>query len=58
MESGVRESRVWKRLLGVEATVVEGVDLDPVSDAVVVSVRPDRRFRLPVRAVPEAVAGL
>jgi transposase len=44
VESGVRESRVWKRLLGVEATVVEGVDLDPVSDAVVVSVRPDRRF--------------
>lgn len=36
--------RVWKRLLGVERTVIESLDFDEVANAVVVGVRPDRRY--------------
>jgi transposase len=36
----VRNARVWRRLLGVDRTVVEKVELDPETDAVVAHVRP------------------
>jgi transposase len=46
----VRSARVWKRLLGVEHTVVEQVVYDEDADAVVAMVRPTRsqRRRCPV----------
>ncbi len=39
--------RIWKRVLGVEHTVVEGVDLvgGPGAESVVVRVRPSRSRR-------------
>jgi transposase len=48
-EHGVRGSRVWKVLLGVEHTVIESVDLeqDPAGgERVVARVRPTKRQRL------------
>jgi transposase len=36
----VRDARVWERLLGVEATVVESVVFDEEAGGVVASVRP------------------
>jgi transposase len=41
----VRSARVWKRLLGVEHTVVEEVVFDEEADAVVAMVRPTRSRR-------------
>jgi transposase len=41
----VRSARVWKRLLGVEHTVVEQVIFDEDADAVVAMVRPTRSRR-------------
>jgi transposase len=41
----VRSARVWKRLLGVEHTVVEEVVFDEDADAVVALVRPTRSRR-------------
>jgi transposase len=41
----VRSARVWKRLLGVEHTVVEEVVFDQDADAVVAMVRPTRSRR-------------
>ena len=43
--NGVRSARVWKRLLGVEHTVVEQVLYDEDADAVVAMVRPTRSRR-------------
>jgi transposase len=43
--NGVRSARVWKRLLGVEDTVVEQVVFDEDADAVVAMVRPTRSRR-------------
>ena len=44
--NGVRDVRVWKRLLGVErGVVVEAVELDELADAVVARVRPRKRAR-------------
>jgi hypothetical protein len=42
---GVRSARVWKRLLGVDHTVVEQVLYDEDADAVVAMVRPTRSRR-------------
>lgn len=36
----MRRSRVWPRLLGLEKTVVEDVELDAAGEALVVAVRP------------------
>jgi hypothetical protein len=41
----VRSASVWKRLLGVEHTVVEEVVFDEDADAVVAMVRPTRSHR-------------
>ncbi len=41
----MRSARLWARLLGVEQTVVEGVDFDEVIGALVVAVRPRRGER-------------
>jgi transposase len=41
----VRSKRVWKRLLGVEHTVVDGVFVDEATDAIVALVRPTRSRR-------------
>ena len=41
----MRSARVWKRLLGVEHTVVEQVVFDEEADAVVALVRPIRSRR-------------
>jgi hypothetical protein len=41
----VRSARVWKRLLGVEHTVIERVLIDEEHDAVVACVRPTRSRR-------------
>ena len=41
----MRSARVWKRLLGVEHTVIERVLFDEDADAVVVLVRPTRSRR-------------
>jgi len=41
----VRPTRVWKKLLGLRRTVVEEVDFDEPSGALVVSVRPKARER-------------
>ena len=41
----MRSARVWKRLLGVEHTVVEQVLYDEDADAVVAMVRPTRSRR-------------
>ena len=41
----MRSARVWKRLLGVEHTVVEQVVFDEDADAVVAMVRPTRSRR-------------
>jgi len=41
----VRSARLWKRLLGVEHTVIEQVLYDPDADAVVAVVRPTRSRR-------------
>lgn len=41
----MRNARVWARLLGVEKTVVERVELDDEQDILVVSVRPGRGQR-------------
>jgi transposase len=38
--NGVRHARVWARLLGVERTVIEGVEWDELAGAVVCHVRP------------------
>jgi transposase len=43
--NGVRSGRLWQRLLGLERTVVEGVEFDWEADAVVVSVRPRKGAR-------------
>jgi transposase len=42
-ENGVRSARVWRALLGVDDTVVEGVEFD--GQELVVRVRPARRAR-------------
>lgn len=44
-ECGVSSNNVWVRSAGVERTVVESVYMHPVEPVVVVSVRPDRRWR-------------
>jgi hypothetical protein len=36
----MRVASVWQRLLGVERTVIERVEFDEITDALVVSVRP------------------
>ena len=41
----MRNTSVWQRLLGLERTVVEGVDLDEAADVLVVSVRPRKGAR-------------
>ena len=41
----MREARIWRQVLGVEKMVIEGVDFDDVTDAVIVSVRPQARAR-------------
>ncbi len=41
----MRSGRLWQRLLGLERTVVEGVEFDEDADAVVVSVRPRKGAR-------------
>jgi transposase len=41
--NGVRGSRVWARLVGVEQVVVESVWFDAAADAVIVSMRPVAR---------------
>ncbi len=41
----MRESSLWRAVFGVERTVVEGVDFDPVAGSVVVSVRAVARAR-------------
>jgi transposase len=41
----VQSKRVWARLLGVEHTVVEQVEVDEDADAIVAAVRPARRQR-------------
>lgn len=41
----MRFARVWQQLLGVEQTVVEGVELDEDADAIVVAVRPRKGAR-------------
>lgn len=38
-------NRVWRKLLGVEAVVVEGLDFDEAGQALIVSVRPMKRGR-------------
>lgn len=45
VENGVRNNRIWARILGVEKTVVEGVEFDDGAGCVVVSVRPATRAR-------------
>ncbi len=39
----VRQPEFWRRLFGLEQTVVEGVDLDDASGALVIRVRPNSR---------------
>jgi len=41
----VRKARLWHRLLGVDRTVVEGVETDPAGQVVVAHVRPVARAR-------------
>jgi transposase len=41
----VRNKSVWERACGLTETVVEGVEFDDVTDAIVVSVRPTARAR-------------
>jgi transposase len=41
----VQNNSVWQRACGLTRTVVEGVRLDEVADAIVVSVRPNARAR-------------
>lgn len=41
----MRDVSLWRVLLGVEHTVIEGVDFDAERDRLVVSVRPDARRR-------------
>jgi transposase len=41
----VRNATLWRRLLGVEKTIVEGIDLDVVSGILVASVRPTVSMR-------------
>lgn len=41
----MRTASLWKRLLGVEQAVIEGVDFDEDAEAVVARVRPARRRR-------------
>ncbi len=41
----MRNTSVWQRLLGLERTVIEGVDLDEAADVLVVSVRPRKGAR-------------
>ncbi|MDM7490886.1 ISL3 family transposase [Rhodococcus sp. CSLK01-03] len=41
----MRNNRIWARILGVEKTVVEGVEFDDDTGGVVVSVRPTLRAR-------------
>src|SRR5215211_5217799 len=43
--NGVRSARLWKRLLGVEHTVIEQVRFDEDAQAVVAGVRPTRSRR-------------
>jgi transposase len=44
-EDGVSANRIWKRLLKVDRTVIEAVELDEVADEVTVHVRPVSRER-------------
>ena len=44
-ENGVRNARLWRGLLGVERTVVEGVGFDEAAGCAVVRVRPARAAR-------------
>jgi len=41
----VQNNRVWQRACGLTRTVVEGVRVDEVADAIIVSVRPNSRAR-------------
>ncbi|MEE2031325.1 ISL3 family transposase [Rhodococcus chondri] len=41
----MRNNRIWARILGVEKTIVEGVEYDDDAGCVVVSVRPTARAR-------------
>ena len=41
----MRNNRIWFRILGVEKTVVDGVEFDDATGCVVVSVRPTLRAR-------------
>jgi len=41
----VQNNRVWQRVCGLKATVVEGVRFDDKTGAIIVSVRPDSRAR-------------
>lgn len=41
----MRQAIVWARLLGIEGTVLKGVELDEAVDAIVVSVRVAARQR-------------
>ncbi|WP_172649732.1 ISL3 family transposase [Rhodococcus opacus] len=41
----MREARIWRQVLGVEKTVIEGVDFDATAVAVIVAVRPQARAR-------------
>jgi len=43
--NGVRTARLWRGLLGVEQTVIEGVEFDEDDEAVVAHVRPRKRSR-------------
>ncbi|MEV6741062.1 hypothetical protein AB0N14_30740, partial [Streptomyces sp. NPDC051104] len=44
-EDGVSANSIWKRLLTVERTVVEQVEVDPEADVLVAHVRPVARER-------------
>jgi hypothetical protein len=58
MESGVRRSRAWAEVFGVEDTVVEQVVVEPSAGSemtVVASVRPKRGARGAVLGVSSAV---
>ena len=54
----MRDKSVWQRACGLTRAVVEGVDLDEVDDAVIVSVRPTAGGGASVRAVSAAVSSL
>ena len=54
----MRNASLWRALLGVEKTVVEGVEFDEDEQVLVAQVRPTARRARPVRAVSAAVPGL